>query len=75
MVLGKGCVRARWWCKCTLHRWRLTPPLAPRSTPWRRPVDETQETLRTSAFPSVHIKEKWSKDLYVAGLAFGRTVC
>ena len=26
------------------------------SVPRRRPVDETQETLRTSAFPSTHVK-------------------
>jgi hypothetical protein len=26
------------------------------SVPKKRPVDETQETLRTSAFPSGHIK-------------------
>ena len=45
------------------------------STLFRRPVDETQETLRTSAFPAQHIKEKWTKDLYVAGIGFGRTVC
>uniref|UniRef100_A0A7S0WZX7 non-specific serine/threonine protein kinase n=1 Tax=Chlamydomonas leiostraca TaxID=1034604 RepID=A0A7S0WZX7_9CHLO len=36
--------------------------------------DETQETLRTSAFPSSHVKEKWSKNLYIAGIAYGRTV-
>jgi len=45
------------------------------STPWKRPADETQETLRTSAFPSQPIKEKWARDLYVAGIASGRTVC
>jgi serine/threonine protein kinase len=28
------------------------------SMPHRRPGDETQETLRTSAFPSTHVKEK-----------------
>eukprot|EP00967_Tisochrysis_lutea_P003879 scaffold4651_cov18-Tisochrysis_lutea.AAC.3 len=39
-----------------------------------RPVDETQETLRTSAFPSQHVKEKWAKNLYLAGIAYGRTV-
>jgi hypothetical protein len=33
-----------------------------------------QETLRTSAFPSTHVKEKWSKNLYIAGIAYGRTV-
>jgi len=26
------------------------------SVPRRKPVDETQETLRTSAFPSAHVK-------------------
>ena len=45
-----------------------------RGTPHRRPMDETQETLRTSAFPSSHVKEKWAKNLYIAGIAYGRTV-
>uniref|UniRef100_A0A0A9DN21 DUF7477 domain-containing protein n=1 Tax=Arundo donax TaxID=35708 RepID=A0A0A9DN21_ARUDO len=31
------------------------------SIPKRKPADETQETLRTSAFPSQHVKEKWAK--------------
>jgi serine/threonine protein kinase len=44
------------------------------SIPRRRPADETQETLRTSAFPSTHVKEKWAKNLYIAGVAYGRTV-
>lgn len=44
------------------------------SVPKRRPNDETQETLRTSAFPSTHVKEKWAKNLYIAGVAYGRTV-
>jgi len=44
------------------------------SVPRRRPVDETQETLRTSAFPSTHVKDKWAKNLYIAGVAYGRTV-
>ena len=44
------------------------------SIPRRRPVDETQETLRTSAFPSTHIKEKWAKNLYIGGITYGRTV-
>lgn len=46
----------------------------PYSCARRRPMDETQETLRTSAFPSSHVKEKWSKNLYIAGIAYGRTV-
>ncbi|GAB4816588.1 hypothetical protein N2152v2_003634 [Parachlorella kessleri] len=44
------------------------------SVPKRRPMDETQETLRTSAFPSTHVKEKWAKNLYIVGVAYGRTV-
>eukprot|EP00271_Cylindrocystis_brebissonii_P002201 TRINITY_DN1260_c0_g1_i1.p1 TRINITY_DN1260_c0_g1~~TRINITY_DN1260_c0_g1_i1.p1 ORF type:complete len:901 (-),score=190.50 TRINITY_DN1260_c0_g1_i1:111-2813(-) len=44
------------------------------SVPRRRPADETQETLRTSAFPSVHVKEKWAKNLYIASVSYGRTV-
>ncbi|ONM13073.1 Protein kinase family protein [Zea mays] len=36
------------------------------SMPKRKPMDETQETLRTSAFPSSHVKEKWAKNLYIA---------
>ncbi|CAA2980601.1 casein kinase 1 HD16 [Olea europaea subsp. europaea] len=45
------------------------------STLKRKLVDETQETLRTSAFPSTHVKEKWSKNLYIASICYGRTVC
>ena len=45
------------------------------SVPRRRPLDETQETLRTSAFPSMHVKEKWAKNLYISAVAYGRTVC
>lgn len=44
------------------------------SVPRRKPADETQETLRTSAFPSTHVKEKWSKNLYIAAVSYGRTV-
>ncbi|KAL6547555.1 Casein kinase 1-like protein hd16 [Orobanche hederae] len=44
------------------------------SIPRRKPTDETQETLRTSAFPSVHVKEKWAKNLYIASVCYGRTV-
>ncbi|CAA3028048.1 casein kinase 1 HD16 [Olea europaea subsp. europaea] len=45
------------------------------SVPRRKLMDETQETLRTSAFPSTHVKEKWSKNLYIASICYGRTVC
>ncbi|EEF46395.1 casein kinase, putative [Ricinus communis] len=44
------------------------------SVPRRKPQDETQETLRTSAFPSTHVKEKWAKNLYIASICYGRTV-
>ncbi|OIT04408.1 PREDICTED: casein kinase 1-like protein HD16 [Nicotiana attenuata] len=44
------------------------------SVPRRKMIDETQETLRTSAFPSTHVKEKWSKNLYIASICYGRTV-
>ncbi|ERN03898.1 hypothetical protein AMTRI_Chr05g64900 [Amborella trichopoda] len=44
------------------------------SVPKRKMSDETQETLRTSAFPSTHVKEKWSKNLYIASVCYGRTV-
>ncbi|KAF7843396.1 casein kinase 1-like protein HD16 [Senna tora] len=44
------------------------------SVPRRKPADETQETLRTSSFPSVHVKEKWAKNLYIASICYGRTV-
>ncbi|XP_027067690.2 casein kinase 1-like protein HD16 [Coffea arabica] len=45
------------------------------SVPRRKLLDETQETLRTSQFPSTHVKEKWAKNLYLASLCYGRTVC
>ncbi|KAK9818133.1 hypothetical protein WJX72_007616 [[Myrmecia] bisecta] len=44
------------------------------SKPRKAPADETQETLRTTTFPSQHVKDKWAKDLYLSGIAFGRTV-
>nr|XP_043627545.1 casein kinase 1-like protein HD16 [Erigeron canadensis] len=44
------------------------------STSKRRLQDVTQETLRTSAFPGTHVKEKWSKNLYIATICYGRTV-
>ncbi|XP_074276484.1 casein kinase 1-like protein HD16 [Silene latifolia] len=44
------------------------------SIPRRKPSDETQETLRTSAFPSTHVKDKWAKNLYIASVCYGRTV-
>ncbi|KAI6682272.1 hypothetical protein NL676_036153 [Syzygium grande] len=40
------------------------------SIPRRKPADETQETLRTSAFPSTHVKEKWAKNLYIASVCY-----
>ncbi|KAI7731607.1 hypothetical protein M8C21_027421, partial [Ambrosia artemisiifolia] len=44
------------------------------STSKKRSQDVTQETLRTSTFPSTHVKEKWSKNLYIASICYGRTV-
>ncbi|CAN6455886.1 unnamed protein product [Victoria cruziana] len=44
------------------------------SIPKKRIADETQETLRTTAFPGIHVKEKWSKNLYIASVCYGRTV-
>ncbi|KAL5720561.1 Casein kinase 1-like protein hd16 [Ranunculus cassubicifolius] len=44
------------------------------SVPKRKLTDETQETLRTSAFPSSHVKDKWGKNLYIASICYGRTV-
>ncbi|KAI3683465.1 hypothetical protein L1987_83969 [Smallanthus sonchifolius] len=44
------------------------------SVPRRKLNDETQETLRTSQFPSTHVKEKWAKNLYLACICYGRTV-
>ncbi|CAL9156486.1 unnamed protein product, partial [Musa hybrid cultivar] len=40
------------------------------SIPKRKLMDETQETLRTSAFPSNHVKEKWAKNLYIASICY-----
>uniref|UniRef100_A0A7N0TJY2 non-specific serine/threonine protein kinase n=1 Tax=Kalanchoe fedtschenkoi TaxID=63787 RepID=A0A7N0TJY2_KALFE len=44
------------------------------SRPRRKIGDETQETLRTSQFPSAHVKEKWAKNLYLASVCYGRSV-
>ncbi|KAL6974384.1 Casein kinase 1-like protein hd16 [Sarracenia purpurea var. burkii] len=44
------------------------------STSKRTLQDVTQETLRTSAFPNTHVKDKWSKNLYIASICYGRTV-
>jgi len=40
----------------------------------RRPPDETQETLRTTDFPVGSIKDKWARNLFISGVAYGRTV-
>ncbi|KAL8093203.1 hypothetical protein AgCh_035189 [Apium graveolens] len=36
--------------------------------------DITQETLPTSAFPSTHVKDKWSRNVYIATICYGQTV-
>lgn len=38
------------------------------SVPRRKPADETQETLRTSAFPSTHVKVSHSDIHYFISL-------
>jgi hypothetical protein len=38
------------------------------------PLDDSQETLRTSQFPSVHVKDKWDRQLYISCMAWGRTM-
>jgi len=42
--------------------------------PRRKPTDETQETLCISAFPNIHVKEKWANNLYIASVCYDRTV-
>ncbi|CAN1120160.1 Casein kinase 1-like protein HD16 [Linum perenne] len=44
------------------------------SAPKKKLPEAAQETLRTSAFPSTHVKDKWSKNLYIASICYGRTV-
>ncbi|XP_044471724.1 casein kinase 1-like protein HD16 isoform X2 [Mangifera indica] len=44
------------------------------SAPKRKSQDIMQETLRTTAFPCTHVKDKWSKNLYIASICYGRTV-
>ncbi|KAL6179917.1 hypothetical protein ACLB2K_046588 [Fragaria x ananassa] len=44
------------------------------SVPRKKIRDESQETMRTSVFPSTQIKEKAAKNLYVASICYGRTV-
>ncbi|XP_073042274.1 casein kinase 1-like protein HD16 isoform X1 [Primulina eburnea] len=40
-----------------------------------KPMYEIQETTCTSTFPCSHIKDKWSRNQYVALICYGRTVC
>lgn len=44
------------------------------SKPKRKLSSEIQETLRTTNFPSTHVKEKWSRNLYIALVCYGRTI-
>lgn len=69
-------IHRRWDCGFRITCCAATPDQAAfvLSIPRRRPGDETQETLRTSAFPRTHVKEKWAKNLYISAVAFGRTV-
>lgn len=69
-------IHKRWDCgyriTATAATWDQTALIL--SVPRRKPGDETQETLRTSQFPSTHVKEKWAKNLYLACVCYGRTV-
>ncbi|KAK8618819.1 hypothetical protein V6N13_132798 [Hibiscus sabdariffa] len=69
-------IHRRWGCGYRITATAATQDQAAfiLSMPRRRPADETQETLRTSAFPSTHVKEKWSRNLYLASICYGRTV-
>ncbi|XP_062154569.1 casein kinase 1-like protein HD16 [Alnus glutinosa] len=70
-------IRRRWECGYRITATAATCEQAAfvLSVPKRKPEDETQETLRTSAFPSSHVKEKWAeKNLYIASICYGRTV-
>ncbi|CAL0335223.1 unnamed protein product [Lupinus luteus] len=69
-------IHKRWECGYRITATAATSDQAAfvLSVPRRRPTDETQETLRTSAFPSTHVKEKWAKNLYIASVCYGRTV-
>ncbi|KAJ9695657.1 hypothetical protein PVL29_010906 [Vitis rotundifolia] len=70
-------IHRRWECGYRITSMAATNDQAAfiLSIPKRKMMDETQETLRTSAFPSTHVKEKWSKNLYIAAICYGRTVC
>lgn len=49
-------------------------PLALRSTHSLLPPYQLTPLLPRSSFRAEHVKEKWAKDLYIAGIAYGRTV-
>ena len=57
---GQALTRARTRAGFRITACAATPDQAAfvLSVPRRRPMDETQETLRTSAFPSTHVKDK-----------------
>ncbi|CAL9168252.1 unnamed protein product [Musa hybrid cultivar] len=70
-------IHRRWESGCRITSTAATPDQAAfiLSVPKRKLMDETQETLRTSTFPSNHVKDKWAKNLYIASICYGRTVC
>lgn len=45
------------------------------SVPRRKPADETQETLRTSAFPSTHVKVNCAYVLSRSLILFAQQLC
>ncbi|XP_076899820.1 uncharacterized protein LOC143553802 isoform X5 [Bidens hawaiensis] len=69
-------IQCRWENKYRMTSMAATPDQAAYilSTPNSILTDETQETLITSSFPSTHVEENWSKNLYIASICYGRTV-
>ncbi|XP_028789718.1 casein kinase 1-like protein HD16 [Neltuma alba] len=69
-------IRRRWDRGYTITSAAATDDLAAfvLSVPRRKlAADERQETLRTGLFPSMHVKDKWAKNLYISSICCGRT--
>ncbi|CAL5210317.1 unnamed protein product [Lathyrus oleraceus] len=59
-------------CRITATAATLNQSALILSIPSNKSGDETQETLHTLKFPSANVREKWSKNLYLAQLCYGR---
>ena len=57
-----------------LSRFPLAPMFAAVLTAWPCPLVPPACTSCLLPCPAEHVKEKWAKDLYIAGIAYGRTV-